>query len=375
MTRTRTVWREVQRRHRAPLLRYFDERRCRTTGAADLAAKLTSFLITSIQTPQHAAAFWRAVPAVLDRCDDLDTYRLDMAPEAYAWVHLLDRYVRTWRALEAMLQSLCLPLASRGVNVLDVGTGPGPSTSAIADFYSAVTEYARLTGDPHLQQPTSITAVEMTWENNAFRSRFREATLATSTESFVLDDARSIDPRQMRARVRENLLDECEYNPETGTHEPVVWPETADLESQGLYRYRLITLSNFLTNPEILDSVRASLSAIFSDLQPGSVVLNIGGVGKQYPRIYERLDQVAFDSGLQRKIEGVRVASTAEDTSIIVESARRVAQHVSDLSPMPDDVPEDVQVALSQGSRWGGRSAIRVYRRNRRRVDLGPTSG
>jgi hypothetical protein len=35
--------------------------------------------------------FLRAVPAVLERCDDLETYPFEMAPEAYAWVHLLDR--------------------------------------------------------------------------------------------------------------------------------------------------------------------------------------------------------------------------------------------------------------------------------------------
>src|SRR5215469_13343059 len=155
MARTRIIWREVQRRHRTALLRYFRESRCRTRGVADLAAKLTSFLITSIQTPQHAAAFWRAVPAVVKRCDDLETYRLEMAPEAYAWVHFLGRYVKTWRALEAMLDRLCVPLAIRGVNVLDLGTGPGPSTSAISDFYRAVSEYANIVRDSRLEQPTS----------------------------------------------------------------------------------------------------------------------------------------------------------------------------------------------------------------------------
>jgi hypothetical protein len=148
----------------------------------------------------------------------------------------------------------------------------------------------------------------------------------------------------------------------------------ANLESQELYRYRLITLSNFLTNPDILDAVRTSLAAIFSDLQPGAVVLNIGGIGKQYPQIYEQLDQLAYRSGLQRKIDDVRVASTPEDTAIIIESARIVVEHVLHLSPMTDDVPEDVRVALSTRSKWGGRSAIRVYRRNKRRVDLTATS-
>jgi hypothetical protein len=368
VTETRIIWRELLRKHRTRLLRYLRETGHRTTGLANLAGKLSTFLISSIETPQQAAAFWATVPAVLKRCDDPETYRLEMAAEAYAWAHLLDRYIRTWIALERMVERLCLPLAIHGVNVLDVGTGPGPSTLAITDFYHGLTQYAIVAGESRLEQPTSITAVEVSWENNAFRSRFREATLTASTETFSFDDICAIDPRRMRGRAREDLLDEEGYNPDTGFYEPVVWPETADLESQGLYRYRLITMSNFLTNPEILERVRSSLLAIFSDLQPGAVVLNPGGIGRHYPHIYQQLDEIAIQSGLQRKIDSLRVGSTPEDNEIIIHSTRVVAQHILSLCQMTDDVPKVVRVALDRGKRWGRHSAMRVYRRNRRRV-------
>ena len=91
-----------------------------------------------------------------------------MAAEAYAWMHLLDRYTRTWIALEHMVQRGCLPLAIRGVGVLDIGTGPGPSALAITDFYRHLSEYAE-NGETRLMRPCRIATVELSDRNNAFR--------------------------------------------------------------------------------------------------------------------------------------------------------------------------------------------------------------
>jgi hypothetical protein len=365
MTGRRLIWFELLKRHRRPFLQYLREQPKRSIALSDTAIKLTAFLGNSIQRTEEAAAFWNAVPAVLERCDEQDTYDLEMASEAYAWVHLLDRYVRTWLALETMVQRACLPLAANGVNVLDVGTGPGPSTLAITHFYNSLSEYANAVGEKALVQPCRISVVELSWENNAFRSRFREATMVPMSEDEFFDDVRDIDPREQRAQIRRHLLDETEYNPKTGYEEAVCLPETADSESQGRYRYRLVTLSNFLTNFEIMKTAHASLEAILSDLQPGSVVLAIGGMGAHYPAIYQHLDEVATRCGLQPKIVDERVASLPQDTRIIVEAARGVARQIERLCPMTDAVPGEVRRALDRGDRWGRASTIRVYRRNK----------
>lgn len=143
MKTRRTIWLQLLKRHRAPLQEHLQKGRRRQIGLETIAGRLIDYMRWRIQTPADAGAFWRAVPPVISRCDEQETYELDMASEAYAWIHLLDRYVRTWLALEQMLANECLPLAGSGVNVLDVGTGPGPNVFAIADFYRELSAYGR----------------------------------------------------------------------------------------------------------------------------------------------------------------------------------------------------------------------------------------
>jgi hypothetical protein len=126
-----------------------------------------------------------------------------------------------------------------------------------------------------------------------------------------------------------------------------------------------VTLSNFLTNTQILNVARYSLSAILSDLQPGAVVMVIGAGGAHYPTLYADLDELVRDCGLKRRIVDVRVSSGRSDVEIILAAARSVAGHIAALSPMTDDVPTNLRTALREGEEWGGTSSVRVYRRNR----------
>ena len=75
------------------------------------------------------------------------------AESAYAWIHLPDRYVRTWLALEVLVERCLLPMGKEGVRALDVGTGPGPSAFATHDFYAAMMRYADITGRERWRQP------------------------------------------------------------------------------------------------------------------------------------------------------------------------------------------------------------------------------
>ena len=59
-----------------------------------------------IRTPEEAHDVWAAVPEVLGRCKEQATYEEPEAASAYAWLHLLDRYVRTWLGLERLVQNV-----------------------------------------------------------------------------------------------------------------------------------------------------------------------------------------------------------------------------------------------------------------------------
>ena len=136
-----------------------------------LATGLSELLLRSVCTTTKADSVWEAVPAVLERCNERATYDMPGAVYAYAWLHLLDRYVRTWVALERLVEKHCLPMGDYGVRVLDVGTGPGPAAFAIHDFYSAMVEFSTAWGNPMWRQPPDVTcraiAFSIYWEITA----------------------------------------------------------------------------------------------------------------------------------------------------------------------------------------------------------------
>ena len=105
--------------------------------------RLSEFLIARIRSEADARDFWNTIPHVRKACNDPCTYQLPWAAEAYAYVHLLLRYCRTWAVLKHLTAKAVLPLGSQGVRVLDVGTGPAPALYAIDDFYSALDRFAQ----------------------------------------------------------------------------------------------------------------------------------------------------------------------------------------------------------------------------------------
>ena len=254
--------------------------------------------------------------------------------------------------LEHLFNTACFPLARYGVNVLDIGTGPGPSVLAIGEFYKNLSAFAAVMQESAFEQPCRLTEVELSWLNNSFRGHFREFARRSFEGLTLISDLNSIHPREERRRLRGRLLDE------------EVWD--ANEEAQLIHRYRFVVMSNFITNPEKLELFELSLSRILSDLQPGSVVLLIGGSGGHYPKLQEAFDRLVFESGLRLRVAETKVRSRAANTEVIVTAARIVADHVVRLHPMPKDVSILVQPALDGREPWGGRSSIRAYRRSPR---------
>src|ERR1700724_1995201 len=71
---------------------------------------------------------------VLKNCDTI-TYNEPGTADAYVLLHFLDRYHRFQLTFDFLARRKLMPPKKRGVDVLDVGTGPGPSMFAISDFY------------------------------------------------------------------------------------------------------------------------------------------------------------------------------------------------------------------------------------------------
>jgi len=298
-----------------------------TTKFNALASALRTLFQRGVRTPEQACDIWLAAPAVLSRCNEQSTYEMPGAPYAYAWLHLLDRYARTWRALEKLVEYGCLPLARDGVRTLDVGTGPGPSAFAVYDFYAAMTEFGAEKGIEQLNQPPAITCVEFDQGTNWLRHHLAEIAFEQFGQQsdgvlalcHALSDFRAIVPTQERKRLQHHLRwEEEEYFDEVRNEwvgELRYSAEEANDIAQSLHRYRLIVFSNFLTKVETARTFESNLVDVLTDAQPGSVVLVLGGRQGPYPAVYKYVDQLAKAAGFQLAMEGEEVSSAKTEVA------------------------------------------------------------
>ena len=352
----REGWSGLQRREGATVMGWLYRERRLGKGFDALADGLREILDTKARTAADACDVWGAASAVMARCNKLATYLMRGADVAYAWLHLLDRYVRTWLALERLLVDGLLPMGKHGVRVLDIGTGPGPSAFATHDFYVALAAYSGSAGKARWHQPPELTCVEEVCAMNRFRGVLSETLAVKGAPTSILamtawlTDFKTVSPREERRDLETRLRGQYEEyydNDRDERHdEPIYTAEEANREANAHRRYRLFTFSNFLTTLDTVKALQSNVEEVLSDARPGSVVLMIGGRGKNYPKIQKRMAQLAKAGGFRRSSSSVEVASGhARMEGRLAEEARWFYGHLKDLAgtlPPYDDVTHDL---------------------------------
>lgn len=381
-------WTEFLRRHGKASLEWIAANGSLTSKFNILAEALSSLLQNAISTPEVACEVWRAAPAVLSRCNEQSTYEMPAAPYAYAWLHLLDRYARTWHALEKLLAAGYLPLARDGVRALDVGTGPGPSAFAIHDFYDSIVTFGAEKGIKQFNQPPTLTCVEFDRGTNSLRHALAEIAYQRSEQQSkgllamcsAISDFREIEPTKQRKRLQRQLLrEEDEYYDEVRgewTNDLRYSAEEANDIAQSLHRYRLIVFSNFLTKVGVVRTFEANLVDIMSDAQPGSTLLLIGGKEGPYPGIYEYVDRLAKPAGFQLVLSGEEVSSAETKVAdrIFVEGAQ-VYSRLQCLAPNCADETASIRSHFTDSRQPAPVSQIWAYRKYGRAPNPDPTAG
>ena len=317
--RSRQSWTELQRWEGDAFLNWLHREQRLQKGFDALAIALRETLQEHVRTSSDAHAVWHAAPAVLCKCNDPTTYTLRNAEIAYAWLHLLDRYVRTWLALEHVLRDCLLPMGRYGVRVLDVGAGPGPSAFATHDFYTAMEEYARIVSAANWRQPPNITCVEPAPGMNHIRHDIAERlALRHGPQSVLgmtggLHDFSTILPTQERRQLEYSLRNQYdEYYDEERQEwhaDPAYTPQEANHEANAYRRYRLFTFSNFLTTLDTVSTFQENIEDILADAGAGSVLLMIGAKGGSYPAIQKRITELAYAGGFRRRNVAIAVKS------------------------------------------------------------------
>jgi hypothetical protein len=362
--------RRLQRDHAADLTHWFRAQRVLDANVGRLARDLETYLLRwTLQTPEEGAHFLAAVPLVLAHCDD-DIYNDQVVADAYAWVHLLERYRRTWFALCALFEVGRLPLARRGLEVLDVGTGPAPVLYAVSDFHAAVRAFAEeadIEGlkleHPHLgsvEQSGAMTHLMHVLSEigqrprGPFGSEFR--------------DILEVAPEELRRRRRKFEVDRVMEEEGIGDERTANRMVSQSGYVDSSFRYRFVVFSNFLTTRDGVGRWREPLEAVARSLYPGGLTFVTGAVdGGKYREIYRDLVALMSRCGLRAVDELPAVLDSGADASGLTQ-VKRVWTHVwrrlTDLGVADTSVVEEWPALWHpQVAHRGKRFAIRAFRR------------
>ena len=370
-------WTGLLKQEGSDFLAWAKDKRVLSLKFGVLATALSLLLRERIRTSEEAHDVWEAVPAVLCRCNEQATYKKRGAACAYAWLYLLERYVRTWLALERLIQNNCLPMGKYGVRALDVGTGPGPAAFAIHDFYAAMVEFSGVIGNPKWRQPPHLTCVEFDGSTNHFRHQLAEMLFqqpgreseGVLSMSSALEDFGKLEPTREREHYFEVLRsEEDEYFDDVAGRwdsERVYLSDEANDMAQSLHRYRLVTFSNFLATLGAVKSFERNLVDVLHDAAPGTVLLVLGGKGGCYHEIYEYVDRLAKPSGFELTIEGDTVScSESEVAGQVYEEGRLCYEFLQDIDHNKDDATEKVRRYFEGGiPNQFHSSEVRAYRK------------
>ena len=293
----KTTWRQILKRHSAPFLSWLNEKEVEYTSLDRLAKHLTQFLIKKIRSPSAARNLWNAIPKVRAACNDPATYELPFAAQAYAYVHLLQRYSRTWAVLRHLTSTFALPMGAQGVHALDIGTGPAPALYAIDDYYASVRKFAEANGIPELTIPApTLDCVENSQAMSNFIHYFSEFYHRRGPFGPTISDFSGLDFQAEREFHFRNSRYETYWDEFTQQYEEWYEPQIASESASRLFRYRLIVFSNFLTLGDSVETFEEEIRKLFNDLRSGSVVIVLGGTGGHYSYVYERLAELAKDA-------------------------------------------------------------------------------
>jgi len=281
--------------------------------------------------------------------------------------------------LEQLVEAHILSLGKEGVRTLDIGTGPGPSALAIADFYSALSLFADEKKIARLKQPCSVDCIEYDRGTNDFRhhlaeviySKDRAYSKAVLSLCWAMPDFGRVNPAEQRRDMRRSLLatEDRVWDPIDGvwTWEPRHTPSEANDASQASLRYRLFVFSNFLTNLGTVAKFEPNISSLLTDAHAGSVVVVLGGKGQEYPDIYRYVNRLAAAAGFDVVIQDVAVsASNTSLETLVFEEGRSFYKYLQLLSRDQSSELSSVHQHFSSLQRAKDPSShVRAYRKQR----------
>jgi|SRR5260221_3052816 len=192
-------------------------------------------------------------------------------------------------------------MSERGLEVLDIGTGPAPALYATYDFYQALQNFANEKGYSSLVTPLpNLSSVESSLNMAHFMHRFSEISERTSGPySPTFRDFDRLNFAELRAKERWARI-EREMDEQDTSEKYAKWFVSQMFPTDHLYHYNLVILSNFLTEKSKVEGWREELLSTFLTVRHGGIAVVVGGSGEKYQPVYAIVTEVTKEALLDR---------------------------------------------------------------------------
>lgn len=256
----------------------------------ELRVLLEAFLTDRICTEDsYARSVASQLQNVLEKCDTI-TYEEKGTAEAYALLHFLDRFHRFQLTFQRLHALNLMPIKKRTIDILDVGTGPGPSMFAASDFYVDVLGTGATLDERWGNQGFAIDYVE---KSKAFRQWLHHFT------EYVNVANRS--GRPWWVPYHHGTFDDFKDLSFTSTRSETEYDDDGDRITVPVttkYRYDLIVLSNFLTTKDQVQRYSKELKDCARYLRHNGIMLVVGArrTDRKYDEVYEALSRLITET-------------------------------------------------------------------------------
>ena len=249
----------------------------------ELKYLLRDFLTEVIlNNPDYVKCVCGQLLNVLKNCDQI-TYEDPGTVEAYALLHFLDRYHRFQIIFDVLNKNALMPNPKRKIDILDVGTGPGPSMYAISDFYKSLKNLKKVRDTYYIEDSFSIDYVERSYEFRNWLHHFTEYVnfycpsrmpwhVPFHHGSFF--DFKGIEFNQNRTR--------WDYDDDG---------DEISINYIQKFRFDLVIFSNFLTRRKQVEAFSSELKNCIRFLRNNGMLIIVGAKSnsEKYRDVYERI--------------------------------------------------------------------------------------
>jgi hypothetical protein len=368
------TWRRLLRTTANGFLEWVESTESRFQAFDQLAAALETLLLDHVLTgnveisaTEACTQFAKALPLALSKCDE-PIYDAPFVAEAYAFLHLLERYRRFSQVLDVLLRAGVLPMRDSGIDILDVGAGPGPALFASSDFYEQLAEYAKKHSIAGLATPQpKLHAAEASARMGHVMHWISELSNRRGPHQRRLGSFHGTDFDQLRIEERDATV--------LALREDDPWITISDLFAwQDEWRFNFGIFSYFLTNERFVDETTRELQSLFASMRAGGVVVVLGAVAGRYRKVYKAVDKVAKRE-VMRRIEQrhSRIVCDHADRylfrikEVYSKIWERLEAEATGLDALKRELPKDLwdpNVPIKRMREFG----LRVFRR----IDIAP---